>query len=97
MATEDRGFASMDRDRQREIASKGGRAAHKKGAAHQWTREEAQAAGRKGGLARHRKLQAAAPEPIAASQLPEAKSPALIDDPILPTVSTPLVDDQFPQ
>ena len=58
MATEDRGFASMDSNRQREIASKGGRAAHKKGAAHQWTREEAQAAGRKGGLARHRKQRA---------------------------------------
>jgi general stress protein YciG len=56
MATEDRGFASMDRTKQREIASKGGRAAHKSGAAHEWTREEAQAAGRKGGLARHRKL-----------------------------------------
>lgn len=57
MATEDRGFASMDRKRQRDIASKGGKAAHKKGAAHEWTREEAQAAGRKGGLARHRKPQ----------------------------------------
>ena len=55
MAGEDRGFASMDRNKQRDIASKGGRAAHKKGAAHEWTREEAQAAGRKGGLARHRK------------------------------------------
>ena len=55
MAIEDRGFASMDRNRQREIASKGGRAAHKKGAAHEWTREEAQAAGRKGGLARHKR------------------------------------------
>lgn len=54
MATEDRGFASMDRIRQREIASKGGRAAHKKGSAHEWTREEAQVAGRKGGLARHK-------------------------------------------
>jgi len=86
----------MDRDRQREIASKGGRAAHKKGAAHQWTREEAQAAGRKGGLARHRNMQAA-PAPVAVSQLPQAGSPALIDDPIPPTVSTPLVDDQFPQ
>lgn len=51
MATEDRGFASMDRIKQRQIASKGGRAAHKKGSAHEWTREEAQAAGRKGGLA----------------------------------------------
>jgi uncharacterized protein len=96
MATEDRGFASMDRDRQREIASKGGRAAHKKGAAHQWTREEAQAAGRKGGLARHRRLQDA-PAPVAASQVPQAGSPAIIDDPIPPAVSTPLVDDQFPQ
>ena len=97
MATEDRGFASMDRDRQREIASKGGRAAHKKGAAHQWTREEAQAAGRKGGLARHRRLQSA-PAPVAENQnqQPQAASPALIDDPIPPTVSTPLGDDQFP-
>ena len=60
MATEDRGFASMDRDKQREIASKGARAAHKKGAAHEWTREEAQAAGRKGGLARHRRAAQAA-------------------------------------
>ena len=61
MATEDRGFASMDRKRQRDIASKGGKAAHKKGAAHEWTREEAQAAGRKGGLARHRKPLVSAP------------------------------------
>jgi general stress protein YciG len=46
-----RGFASMDRDRQREIASRGGKAAHAKGTAHQWDRKEAQIAGRKGGLA----------------------------------------------
>lgn len=44
-----RGFASMDRERQREIASKGGRAAHAKGTAHEWTRDEARVAGRKGG------------------------------------------------
>ncbi len=44
-----RGFASMDRERQREIASKGGRAAHRKGTAHQWSAEEAREAGRKGG------------------------------------------------
>ena len=44
-----RGFASMTADKQREIASKGGRAAHLKGTAHQWTSEEARAAGRKGG------------------------------------------------
>ena len=44
-----RGFASMDPARQREIASKGGRAAHEKGTAHEWTPEEAREAGRKGG------------------------------------------------
>jgi uncharacterized protein len=54
MAKEDRGFASMDRTRQREIASKGGRAAHEKGTAHEWTSEQAREAGRKGGLASHR-------------------------------------------
>lgn len=53
MAKEDRGFASMDRDKQREIASKGGKAAHEKGTAHEWTSEEARNAGRKGGLASH--------------------------------------------
>lgn len=44
-----RGFASMSPEKQREIASKGGRAAHAKGTAHEWTPEEARAAGRKGG------------------------------------------------
>lgn len=44
------GFASMGRDVQRQIASKGGQAAHKKGTAHKWTSEEARAAGKKGGL-----------------------------------------------
>lgn len=43
------GFASMDPDKQRKIASKGGRAAHRKGTAHEWTTEEARAAGRIGG------------------------------------------------
>ncbi len=46
---ERRGFASMSPERQREIASKGGRAAHEKGTAHEWTPEEARHAGRKGG------------------------------------------------
>ncbi len=55
MAKEDRGFASMDRNKQREIASKGGKAAHEKGTAHEWTSEEARQAGRKGGMASHRK------------------------------------------
>jgi uncharacterized protein len=46
---ERRGFASMSPEKQREIASKGGRAAHLKGTAHEWTSEEARLAGRKGG------------------------------------------------
>jgi general stress protein YciG len=46
---ERRGFASMSPEKQREIASKGGRAAHAKGTAHEWTSEEARVAGRKGG------------------------------------------------
>lgn len=44
-----RGFASMSPEKQREIASKGGRAAHEKGTAHEFTPEEARLAGRKGG------------------------------------------------
>jgi general stress protein YciG len=47
-----RGFASMDPERQRQIASEGGRAAHEKGTAHEFTSEEAREAGRKGGMAR---------------------------------------------
>lgn len=43
------GFASMSRDAQREIASKGGKAAHKKGTAHEWSSDEARRAGKKGG------------------------------------------------
>ncbi len=39
----------MSPEKQREIASKGGRAAHEKGTAHEWTSEEARSAGRKGG------------------------------------------------
>ena len=61
-----RGFASMPQERQREIASLGGRAAHRDGTAHEFTSEEARAAGRKGGEARalrsaQRREQAAAP------------------------------------
>jgi general stress protein YciG len=43
----------MDPKKQREIASKGGKAAHQKGTAHEWTKEEAREAGRKGGTAAH--------------------------------------------
>lgn len=47
--TSRRGFAAMDPERQRQIARQGGKAAHQQGVAHQWTTEEARAAGRKGG------------------------------------------------
>lgn len=49
--TSNRGFASMDPERQREIASEGGKAAHEKGTAHEFDSDEARAAGRKGGEA----------------------------------------------
>ena len=63
MAKEDRGFASMDRAKQREIASKGGKAAHQKGTAHEWTSEEARDAGRKGGIASHQRRREQATTP----------------------------------
>jgi general stress protein YciG len=44
----------MSPNKQREIASKGGKAAHQKGTAHQWTREEAREAGRRGGMVNHK-------------------------------------------
>src|SRR5229473_378751 len=54
--TSSRGFASMNREKQREIARKGGKAAHEKGTAHQFTSDEAREAGRKGGqvVSQHR-------------------------------------------
>ena len=55
MATEDksakRGFAAMDEEKQREIASKGGKAAHEKGTANEFDSQTAAEAGRKGGEA----------------------------------------------
>jgi general stress protein YciG len=50
-----RGFAQMDKERQHEIASKGGQAAHEKGTAHEFSSEEARQAGHKGGQAAHEK------------------------------------------
>jgi uncharacterized protein len=47
--TSNRGFAAMDPERQKRIASEGGRAAHKQGVAHEWSKDEAREAGRKGG------------------------------------------------
>ena len=49
--TSNRGFASMNSEKQREIARKGGRAAHEKGTAHEFDSQEAREAGRKGGQA----------------------------------------------
>jgi general stress protein YciG len=48
-----RGFAAMNRDQVRELARRGGAAAHRAGTAHEFSSEEARAAGRKGGLAAH--------------------------------------------
>ena len=48
------GFATMDPDKVREIASKGGKAAHAVGTAHKWTSDQARAAGKKGGVAPHK-------------------------------------------
>jgi general stress protein YciG len=50
VSIKDRGFASMDPEKRREIARKGGKAAHEKGTAHEWTPEEAREAGRKSGV-----------------------------------------------
>ena len=55
VAKEDRGFASMDRAKHREIDSNRGKAAQQKGTAHEWTSEEARDAGRKGGIASHQR------------------------------------------
>ena len=68
---ERRGFASMSPEKQREIASKGGRAAHQKGTAHEWTSDEARNAGRKGGqISRggRGRLIEPAPAPISVSE-----------------------------
>jgi len=61
----------MDPNKQREIASKGGRAAHQKGTAHEWTTAEAREAGRKGGIASHRQRQEQA-TPAASPAVPES-------------------------
>jgi hypothetical protein len=55
MAKEQRGFASMNEAERRTIASKGGKAAHRKGTGHEWTSEEAREAVRQRGTARNRR------------------------------------------
>ena len=81
-----RGFAAMNPDRVREISRLGGKAAHQKGVAHEFTREEAQAAGRKGGLAAHqhdaaRREHGATPEAVA----PPEHAPVMNEDEATPT------------
>ncbi len=79
-----RGFAAMDRSKVSEIASKGGKAAHAAGTAHQFTSDEARAAGKKGGVAPHvrrgrgPRQSATVPvaEPAAAESSKEAKQSA---------------------
>jgi general stress protein YciG len=73
----------MDRNKQREIASKGGKAAHQKGTAHEWTSEEAREAGRKGGMASHRRKQeqqGAQPTPADTMNMPTTESMSGSDD-----------------
>lgn len=66
MAKSLRGFAAMDPAKQREIASRGGKAAHLKGTAHEFTPEEARVAGSKGGRASRRRILSVVPTPPAA-------------------------------
>ena len=54
----------MSAEKQREIASKGGRVAHEKGAAHEWSVDEARLAGRKGGSVRHSRRKALLNRPM---------------------------------
>lgn len=69
---ERRGFASMSAEKQKEIASKGGRAAHQKGTAHEWSAEEARVAGRKGGqISRGGRGRLMAPPPMPDAMTPE--------------------------
>ena len=73
-----RGFASMSSEKQREIASKGGRAAHVKGTAHEWTPDEARSAGRKGAQALQVRLLEAPPAVAAVAKHPHKKPDEMI-------------------
>jgi len=75
------GFASMNPDLQRQIASRGGKAAHAKGRAHEWTLEEARAAGRKGGHAARRNANGRQAEEASDSELSTLQQRA---DPVQP-------------
>jgi len=90
VAKEDRGFASMDRTKQREIASKGGKAAHQKGTAHEWTSEEAREAGRKGGMASHRRRQE---QPLSSNMMTEEVASAPTAERMVGNGDTPNSDE----
>ena len=68
----------MDRSKQRDIASKGGKAAHQKGTAHESTSEEAREAGRKGGMASHRRKQEQQPTDATGRESADDGSEALM-------------------
>jgi general stress protein YciG len=91
VAKEDRGFASMDRAKQREIASKGGKAAHQKGTAHEWTSEEARDAGRKGGIASHRRRREQT-EPDTSAE--ETRTPEAVMNSSSSMDSSPMSEDE---
>lgn len=89
-----RGFAAMDPQKQRQIASMGGKAAHAKGAAHEFTSAEAREAGRKGGLNSHgRKNANAAPNGNVAVAAPQMTQSA----PQVQQVHQPQQPQQQPQ
>ena len=78
-ARKPRGFAAMDPEKVRSIASKGGKAAHVQGTAHQFSSDEAREAGKKGGVAPHvrrgrgAKRPMPADAPTAQEMLPEVE------------------------
>lgn len=69
-----RGFAAMDRDRVKQIASKGGRAAHAAGTAHQFSSDEARVAGKKGGEAPHVRRGGVRRRPVDQNSLPKEEN-----------------------
>jgi Stress-induced bacterial acidophilic repeat motif len=70
----------MSPEKQREIASKGGRAAHEKGTAHEWTADEARSAGRKGGqVSRGGRGRLVVPPDAPGASGPTAMSPDRMD------------------
>ena len=71
----------MDRAKQRDIASKGGKAAHQKGTAHEWTSEEAREAGRKGGMASHRRRKEMTDQPMGGSIESSSESSSMSEMP----------------